>query len=170
MNSTVSLIFRYEQRDYTRAMRAHYATRLRLWLDLSLIVVVGGLGLYLWRSPDWHESGIFFVGAAAALALILILAFFVIPIWVFRSQPKLRDEYQLTFSPQGIHFHTVHIDSDLQWNLYTRALVDANSCVLYYGSRTFTVIPKRVFQSAEQQDAFEQLLKQNVRSISQRSK
>jgi len=42
--------------------------------------------------------------------------------------------------------------------MYSRALVDAHSFVLYYGSRSFTVIPKRVFPTAEQQQAFEKLL------------
>lgn len=146
-------------------MRAHFAMRLRLWLDLPVIVVVGCLGFYLWRSPDMRGFGIFFVSIATAFALVLTAAFFVMPIWIFRSQPKFMDEYGLTFSPNGIHFHTVHIDSELQWSLYTRALVDANSYVLYYGSKSFTVVPKRVFQSVEQRNAFEELLRQNVKQI-----
>lgn len=167
MNPTVSLIFRYHQRDYSRAMRAHYATRHRLWLDIPLITVVAGLGLYLWRFPDLHGSGIFFVciGIGTVFALQLIWAFLVMPILVFRSQPEILGEYQLTFSPQGIHFHTEHIDSELKWSLYTRALVDANTYVLYYGARTFTVIPKRVFQSVDQRGSFEELLKQNVKRV-----
>jgi len=51
------------------------------------------------------------------------------------------------------------------WGLYSRALVDAYSYILYYGSRTFTVIPKRVFQSTEQMEAFDQLLAQHVSKI-----
>lgn len=170
MSSTISLTFRYQQRDYTRAMRAHFARRLRLWLDLPLIVLVAGLGLYLWRSPDSRGFGIFFACIATVFALALIWAFFVMPIWIFRSQPKFMDEYGLTFSPNGIHFHTVHIDSELQWSMYTRALVDANSYVLYYGERTFTLVPKRVFQTVEQRHQFEQLLTQNVKKIARRGK
>jgi hypothetical protein len=62
----------------------------------------------------------------------------------------------------------VHIDSQLQWSLYSRALVDAYSYilyVLYYGSRTFSVVPKRVFQSVEQPRAFKPLLAQHVSNI-----
>ena len=98
------------------------------------------------------------VVTSAFLVLILIAAFVVLPPLAFRYEPKFRDEYSLMFSPDGIHFHTAHIDSNLAWNLYSRALVDAHSYVLYYGSRTFTVIPKRVFQNTEQQAAFDQLL------------
>jgi hypothetical protein len=94
--------------------------------------------------------------------LILVAAFLVIPRLAFRNQPKVRDEYFLTFSQEGIHFQTAHIDSHLEWSIYSRALVDAHSYVLYWGSRTFTVIPKRVFQNTEQQGAFEQLLTERI--------
>jgi hypothetical protein len=49
--------------------------------------------------------------------------------------------------------------------MYSQALVDAHSFVLYYGSRSFTVIPKRVFPTAEQRETFEKLLAQNVPEI-----
>jgi len=139
-------------------MRAHYADHLRLRLDISIIVVIGLAGAWLWPSL----SSKVFLGVSVSFALVLFSAFFVIPRLAFRSEPKFRDEYSLTFSPDGIHFHTVHIDSNLAWNLYSRALVDAHSYVLYYGSRTFTVIPKRVFQNIEQQSAFDQLVTQHV--------
>jgi hypothetical protein len=97
--------------------------------------------------------------------LILVAAFLVIPRLAFRHQPKFRDEYSLTFSQEGIHFQTAHIDFHLEWSIYSRALVDAHSYVLYWGSRTFTVIPKRVFQNTEQQGAFEQLLTARIPKI-----
>ena len=54
--------------------------------------------------------------------------------------------------------------------MYSRALVDPHSYLLYYGSRQFTVIPRRVFQSADQQQAFEQLLTQHISKIVRRDK
>jgi len=139
-------------------MRAHYADRLRLWLDFSVVVVVGMVGIWLWPS----FSGKLFLGVSASFILVLFTAFVVIPPLAFRREPKFRDEYSLTFSPEGIHFRTAHIDSNLAWNLYSRVLVDAHSYVLYYGSQTFTVIPKRVFQNADQQAAFDHLVTQHV--------
>jgi hypothetical protein len=99
---------------------------------------------------------------------MLIAAFTIIPPLAFRREPKFRDDYSLTFSPEGIHFRTAHIDSQLQWSMYSRALIDAHSYMLYYGSRQFTIIPRRVFQSGEQQQAFEQLLSQHVSQIVRR--
>jgi hypothetical protein len=96
---------------------------------------------------------------------MLLAAFVILPPLAFRLEPKYRDDYSLIFSPEGIHFRTVHIDSQLQWSLYSRALVDAYSYLLYSGSRTFSVIPKRVFESSEQERAFEELLARHVPKI-----
>jgi YcxB-like protein len=168
MSSMVHLTFRYLEDDYVRALRAHYASRLRLRLDAAVVAVVAGIGIYLWQSPTTHWLGVGCVIVSSLFALLLVAAFTVIPPLAFRREPKFRDDYSLTFSGEGIHFCTAHIDSNLQWSVYSRALIDAHSYVLYYGSRYFTVVPKRVFQSSEQQQVFEQLLTQNVSEISRR--
>jgi hypothetical protein len=168
MSETVSLLFRYAESDYVRALRAHYSSRLRVRLDIVAAVVVAMLGVYSWRSPDYHWLSVVCLVASFALVFILFGAFFGIPPFAFRSEPKFRDDYSLTFSPEGIHFRTAHIDSKLQWSMYSRALIDEHSYVLYYGSRQFTVIPKRVFQNAEQQQLFEELLTQHVSKIVRR--
>ena len=165
MSSPVSLCFRYTESDYVRAMRAHYASRLRLWLDIPAMVVSGVAGVYLWRSPSLHWLSIASIGISGVFVLILSLAFVVIPPLAFRREPKFQDEYSLTFSQECIHFKTTHIDSQLQWSIYSRALIDAHSYVLYYGNGSFSVIPKRVFQSADQQRTFEQLIVQHVPKI-----
>ena len=166
---TVSLSFRYAEQDYVRAMRAHYASRLRLPLDIAFIVGLAVLGAYAWRSGS-HGFGTALLSVSAIFALVLVAAFAIIPTISFRSQPKLRDDYSLRFSPHGIHFRTAQIDSDLQWGMYTGALVDAYSFILYYGSQQFTVIPKRVFQDGPQRQAFERLLAQNVPNLIDKTK
>lgn len=169
MSETVSLLFRYAESDYVRAMRAHYSWRLRVRFDIVAAIVAGLFGVYSWRSPDYHWLSVVCLVSSFVLLCMLFAAFFVIPPFAFRSEPKFRDDYSLTFSQDGIHFRTAHIDSQLQWNMYSRALIDEHSYVLYYGSRQFTVIPKRVFQNAEQQQSFEQLLTQHVSKIVRRN-
>jgi hypothetical protein len=168
MSETVSLSFRYAESDYVRALRAHYSSRLRVRLDIVAAIVTALLGVYFWHLPDYHWLSVVCLVASFLLVLILFAAFVVIPPLAFRSEAKFRDDYALTFSQDGIHFRTVHIDSQLQWSMYSRALIDGHSYVLYYGSRQFTVIPKRVFQDAEQQQIFEQLLTQHVSKIVRR--
>ena len=143
-------------------MRAHYASRLRVWRDIC-IVVGGGVGaVYFWSSSSFHWLGIALLVLSSALTLELIAAFVVIPIWVFRRNPKLRDEFSFRISQEGVHYDTLHIGTQLQWNLFTQTLVDSYSYLLYWESRAFVLIPKRVFQSAEQQRTFEELLAEYV--------
>jgi len=170
MNSTINLSFRYSESDYVRALRAHYAAHLRLPLDIVVTAALIGVGVFLWQSPDLHWLGVGCIIVAGAFALVLIVAFTVIPPLVFRREPKFRDDYSLSFSPEGIHFRTARVDSQLQWGMYSRALVDAHSYVLYYGSRQFTVIPKRVFRSPEEEQAFEELLAEHVPHIVRRDR
>ena len=165
MNDTVSLSFRYTKSDIERATRFHYASRMRPRLDIVMAVVLALAGAHLLRSPDSHWFGVFALGASATLMLMLLGAFVILPELAFRFEPKYRDEYSLIFSPVGIHFRTAHIDSHLQWSIYSRALVRAYSYLLYTGSRTFSIIPKRVFQDTAQQSAFEQLLAQHIPKI-----
>jgi hypothetical protein len=134
---------------------------MRLWLDIPLVILLIAVGAYLWPSLTGKAA----IGLSGLFTLFIFAAFFIMPPLAFRREPKFRDDYTLTFSPQGIRFQTVHIDSHLGWDIYSRALIDSNSYVLYYGSRSFTVIPKRVFESAEQQGAFEGLLAQHVAKI-----
>ena len=165
----VDLSFHYTEQDYVRAMRAHYGSRLRLPLDIAVILGVGVLGTYeVWSGS--YDFGLAMLCVSSIFALILLAAFSVFPRIAFRRQPKLRDDYALRFSPQGIHFRTAHIDSKLQWNIYTSALVDAYSFILYYGSQQFTIIPTRVFQDISQRRAFEQLLAQNVSNVVDKTK
>jgi hypothetical protein len=168
MSPTVNLTFRYVESDYARALRAHFASRLRLRFDIVVAIVLAGIGTWLWRSPSAHWLGVGCVLVAALFVLMLVAAFTIVPRIAFRREPKFRDEYAFTFSPDGIHFRTAHVDSQLQWGMYSRALIDPHSYVLYYSSRQFTVIPKRVFGSAQDQEAFEQMLTQHVPQIERR--
>jgi hypothetical protein len=168
MDSTVHLSFRYSEQDYVRAMRAHLKSRLRLKIDIVVIVLAAAFGFYEWRSLDSAWWGISLVIVSVVFALILVVAFGIVPGMAFRGEPKFRDEYSLTFSGDGIHFQTAHINSHLEWSMYGRALIDAHSFVLYHGSRSFTVIPKRFFKIPEDLATFERLVSEKIPEITRR--
>ena len=168
MDPTIHLSFCYSELDYVRAMRLHYASRLRLKLDAAVAVATALLGIYLWQSPDSRVWGGALVCLSVLFVMVLVAAFGVMPRLVFRREPKFRGEYSLTFSPDGIDFRTAHINSQLQWSLYNRALVDPHSFVLYHGTHSFTVIPKRVFETSEQLAAFEHLVSEKIPELSKK--
>ena len=165
MTTSIHLSFKYSKSDVVSALRAHYRSRLRLPMDVAALVLLAVIGSFFWRSSDEHWLGVFFVTGAVAFGILLISAFTLIPALIFRREPKYRDEYSLTFSAAGIHFTTVHVDSRIEWKMYTNALVTAHSYILYYGGSTLTVIPKRVFESTEQQEAFDELVVANIPKV-----
>ncbi len=158
----IVLSFRYEEIDYVRALRAHYATVLRLRLDLIVCAFSVAAGAYLCTRPDHRILGILLLGLVALFVSMLVVAFLVIPRRVFRQEPKFRDDYSLTFTPEGIEFRTAHINSRVEWGFYTHGLIDDYSYILYYGKRQFSVVPKRVFVSAEQRAAFDRLVAERI--------
>jgi hypothetical protein len=170
LNEPIHLAFRYSEREYVQAMRSHFATRLRLKWDIVVILILAICTGFFWNTEGMQT----FVGVTGMGSLILsamlVGVFFAAPRRMFRRNPKLRDEYSLTFSDEGIHFRTAHIDSQLAWTLYTHAIVNANSYLLYYGESQLSVIPKRLFQSTEQQLQFEQLLARHIPKITRRGK
>jgi hypothetical protein len=167
MIPTVTLSFRYLEQDYVRALRTHYAAHLHPRLDILLAIALAGGGIFLWNS-ERHWFAVTLVILSAILILMIVAAFTIVPLIVFRRQPKLHDEYSLDFSRDGIHFRTNNVESQLKRSLYSRALIDTHSYIIYYGKNQFTVIPKRVFQSGDQQHAFEQLLKDHISEIATR--
>src|SRR5271169_6455226 len=111
-NSAISLIFSYSETDYVRAMRAHYASELRVRRDICIVVVGGMAAAYLWSSRSRHWLGVALLVLSAAVALILIAAFVVIPPWLFRRNPKLKDQFSFKFSEEGVHYDCLHIRSE----------------------------------------------------------
>ena len=165
----ITLSFRYSERDYVRALRTHYASRLRIKTDILVILVLAGSAAYFWNTEGMQM----YVGVAGMglviLSAMLIAAFFILPQRLFRRNPKLHDEYSLAFNDDGIHFRTAHVDSQLAWGLYSHALVDVNSYVLYYGSQ-FSLIPTRTFKDPEQRQQFDQLISRHIPKITRKDK
>src|SRR5262249_30077136 len=64
-------------------------------------------------------------------------------IYWFRNNPKFRETYHLAFDRGGLHFRTDTIESRLKWDYFTRLLENRQLCLLVYGRRMYSVIPKR---------------------------
>ena len=119
--------------------------------------------LVTWAAgPRWWAL-IWFPLAFAEWFNLLSLRPLQIMYW-FQADPKFRETYRLTFSAGGIRFRTASIDALIQWTHYTRMLEDRRLCLLIYGSRMFSVIPKRAFTSEAELSAFRALVVSSMRS------
>jgi hypothetical protein len=81
---------------------------------------------------------------------------------IFKQNPKFRETYHLRFSDDGIDFKTKSFDSRISWNHYSRILEDNSVILLMYGSRMYTVIPKRVFEDDSTLSAFREMVGRHI--------
>ncbi|MEM6255161.1 MAG: YcxB family protein [Cyanobacteria bacterium P01_D01_bin.156] len=161
MQTPVSATFTYQRDEYIRAVRYHYKTILHLRRDTIAAVASIILGLYLVAIAQISWLGWLVLCMGLVLLAMMGYALFLLPIIIYRGQPKLKDSYSLRFSEEGIDFKTQQIDSTLQWSLYHTWRLTPEFYILYYGKREFTIIPRRVFSPTDD-DRLQALLHQQL--------
>lgn len=135
----------------------------RVVVLLALIVLISFMVSVLtdFEFPLW---------AALSLGLLVATSFAYkgvidAPRRYFREDPKMRDEFALTFSDEGVAVKTPQIDSKLAWSLYKEVLENKSLYVLMYNEParlTMTMVPKRVFRDANQELEFRRLVHRQV--------
>ena len=98
----------------------------------------------------------------AVLLALVAYALLLLPTLIYRSQPKLKSEYRLIFSDDGIGFKTDEIDSMLKWSIYHSWLRDDEFYIMYHGKRDLSVVPRRVLTSQDNDERFSNLLKRKI--------
>jgi hypothetical protein len=158
VSGAITLHFTYTETDYVRAVRLRNRRRAGGRFDLVAGLGVTAFGAVTW----WHEGYSSMRAMLVALGLLflamLVATEVVLPRWWFRREPKLQDPYTLTFSDTGIDFRTSRIHSQLEWALYHGFAESPTTYLLLYGHNQFSAIPKRVFESPEQEARFKVLV------------
>src|SRR5437667_5302874 len=81
---------------------------------------------------------------------------------VYRKHPFLRQRYEIEFSEVGIEFRTTDTQSKYKWNFYKQIIETDENYFLLYEGNWFSLIPKRAFNSALDEQTFRSLLKRHV--------
>lgn len=164
---SIQLRFSYTEAEYLNASRLVLMRETTMLVRLAaffLLILFGGILLTKvveeFTFPLWTVVLIVLAFEAVFVHKILVD----MPRRFFRGDPKMRDEFLLTFSPEGVWVRTPQIDSKLAWSLYTGVFENSSMYVIRYGTgaRMMTAVPKRVFQSARQEVEFRNLLRQHV--------
>ena len=136
----MTITYRPTQSDLVHAARVWEGQH---W-KVARYVVAGLLiacGVYILVVGQWWGGAFILVGLFEAFNLLP--AAVVRAILEFRANPKFREEYHLSLSPEGLHFQTATIDSTLKWTHYSHFFETRKAFILVYGTRMYTVIPKR---------------------------
>jgi hypothetical protein len=161
----IQLKFTHTEAEYLAA------TRLLLFGQKVLLArLIVFMALVLFASLVFAIVAEFELWAALLLGLLFDVAIAYMgvvdaPRRVFRKDAKMRDEYALTFSEEGIALKTSQIDSKLAWSLYKQVLENKSLYVLVYdapGRMVMTVVPKRVFRHATEEMEFRELVHRKV--------
>jgi len=165
-NDTVQLSYRQTEDEYLAALRSFFwkSTAFQTRVIVSWVLVSAGLVTLVlllgFSPPVWtHLILIAITGVALFHGYVVDL-----PRKYFRGDPKFRDEFHLTFTDAGIEFHTQNMSSMIAWNFYSGVVENDSFYILTYGRNilSLSIIPKRAFQSSDQEITFRQLLRRNL--------
>ena len=162
MSEPVTLTFKHREKEYVAATRLFYARvyHTRFLIIISSIVLSLGLVLFLMNVD-------FLLGTVAIVVGLILLvinfyAYFVTPAQHFKRNAKFQEEYELRFSEDGLLFRSKNMESKLEWSFYSKIWETPNYYFLFYDKDLFTLIPKRVFTSKQQQWVFQDLLSRKI--------
>ncbi len=161
MRVPIEIAFTCTRDEYVLAMQRHYKTVLKVWRDLIAGIVAIALGLYLIMSGMGWIAWVLLVSGVLLLAMVAY-AMLLLPSMIYNSQPKLKNEYCLAFSDDGIGFKTEGIDSTLQWSLYKSWLSDDDFYIMYHGKRDVTVLPRRTLTFDDADKRFREMLENHI--------
>ncbi len=165
---TVQLSFRYTEKEYLEAIRFYFWRSKELLVRLIVSCVLFSIGLLLINAwvgffiPVWADVILMFIAGVGFFHGYVID----LPRGYFRGDPKFREDYNLTFSNDGIEFKTQNINSSIAWKLYTRVIENDSFYILVYGKNihSLSIIPKRAFQDSQQERRFREMLRRNIDS------
>lgn len=162
----VELRFSHTEKEYMAAVRFYFLHSTEWLARIIVIFVLISVCVVLLNSilgfllPLWSLfAPILLVGVALFHAYLVDL-----PRRYFRSDPKFRDKYHLTFTDAGIEFKTQNIKSSIAWSLYTRVIENESFYILVYGKNlpSLSILPKRAFRDSKQESAFRAMLRRHV--------
>jgi len=152
----ITIVFRPELGDLVHAARSWEANESKTAnraIGMALLLC-GGFLLYT-TSYVW---GMLFLLVGTLELFNLLPASVIRAVIEYRSNPKFREEYQLTLTDDHLRFRTATIDSALKWTHYSHYFETPKAFMLVYGKRMYTVIPKRALANAEQVEQLRSLL------------
>ena len=122
---SIVIRFQPELRDQIRASIVNYRAGVLRACDriAGTAALAAGLTLFVVSGWPWSLPVLLcFIGLAEWSD---VFHAHTLRAWLsFKRNRKFRDEYTLTFTPDGVHFKTVLIDSNIAWTLYDSVLED----------------------------------------------
>ncbi|MGG1516928.1 YcxB family protein [Paenibacillus oryzisoli] len=153
----MKITYKYSEREFTTAMNQIHNFK-RVIFDIVVAVALLVYGLYSLKTDTNQLFAAFIVVISILFFFIIFTRMVVVPRVVFRREPKYKEEYILTFNEDEILFSAGSLKSTIQWDYYKRIKETKDFIYLIYGTRSYSIIPKRAFQNNEEKNEFIKLI------------
>lgn len=154
----MSLEFRLTRDEFMTFARWQFLRTKALRGVAVMTVVIIGIGIALIAGSINTQVGAIVLG----IGILQVLAW----AWILTSTPRrawARQNETITatymqFSPAGVHVRTRNVDAFTEWGLYPRTIENGPIYLLEIaGGTSFRVIPKRAFDSPDDEQLFRRL-------------
>jgi hypothetical protein len=161
----VEIQFTLASGDYVRAMRAFLLRDARVWIAMGMVVVIFAGGI----------ANLVAVGELNLMGFFLLLFPLVLTAYLWwgwpasigrRAQRDRRLRSPTTCQVKDEQFMTQNMlgESCLEWEAFHR-IIETRSYYLFVfalNRRTFVLVPRRAFASAEQEATFQEIVKRHL--------
>lgn len=130
------------------------------WIPIcGAVLLVIGLFVALVDSVD---RGTPLLGLGTVWLAWATWIYWMVPRRQYHRRVRLQGEQSHCFSSHGCTQRFIDLESRMQWSLFTGMLETRDVYVLVLERRSFNVIPRRAFNTAEQEAQFRDLVRRHV--------
>jgi hypothetical protein len=161
----VEIQFALAPADYVRAMRAFLLRDARVWIAMAMVVVIFAGGI----------ANLVAVGELNLMGFFLLLFPWVLAAYLWWGWPasvgrraqrdrRLRSPTTCQINDEQFVTQNVLGESCLEWEAFHR-IIETRSYYLFVfalNRRTFVIVPRRAFSSAEEEAAFRDIVKRHL--------
>jgi YcxB-like protein len=161
MSENVKLQIKHEEKEYVAAVRAFLARDYGIFKSLLGAFTLSAY-ILIWLTLT--NVGLWI----ALMPVLMIFTTYISAMYLsgprhrFRSDPTLKEGFEIEFSDEGISYNAPNITSRMNWDFYSRVVESDTVYVLIRGKLQITVIPKRAFTSSAQEAHFRSLLQRHI--------
>ena len=161
---TIVITYEYSRNEFVKATQQYLLANGTIRKYDPAIVVVFLLFSVCFRFFfDLTTLGVILFVITLLFSAFAGLLYFYMPVLLYKRNPKYHEAYTLAFSKDSINFKTPSIDSVIQWSAYAELWESEDFYFLIQAPRAYSVIPKRTFKDAADQQVFEEMAALNIK-------
>lgn len=158
----IEISFKYTKEEYVKAFREYLLLTKTIKKRDMIVAILVIIFSSIWLILSKEILSVVCLLCGVLFLLLLCNLYYWVPGRNFSQNSKFREEYNLTFSDEGIQFKTESINSNLKWNTYVDFIESEEFFYLIQAKQVFTVIPKRVFRNVEVEKGFREMVLRNI--------